>query len=638
MQASALEPYYLSDFNAKSGTPLDGWSSHGTGKTAKDVALGSSFGALTSYFPEGSPAYRVLSFSDTPDAAYSNSTTKEGGKVNEWLISPAISIPEGKKALMLQYEELALGSIRPGDYSVLVSESESEPDDFTTVLLSRRPKGATNAIVSNTICVPLAGYEGKDIRVAFVNQSSGTFLLGFSGIGIYDYQVSVTSRIPEFMSAEGIADATFDVSITTPAKCAGFTASLTIDGDETLTFSSERDLSAGFSGEISFSPGITLTYGEKKSYRLEIVPADSSLPAYTYDRTVTCAEGFPGVCVMEEATGTWCPACVRGAASIEKFSHDYPGQFFGLAVHERDPMTVPEYNTPLKEQSHISSFPSGWFNRTVKDDPQMETLVSKYVSQRLPSKVEIDKVVRKTGDSIDRLTVYYSPQLCYDTKDADMRAVAVISEDHCKGETALWAQQNGYSGATPETVGGEDWWPYFEFFSDKGKMILPSEMEYNHVTWGIFNDYEGTGSDLSNEWKAYTPQQYSITFDIPYQTEKDGAGVQNLANTAVTVILLDGRTGTVIGADRMEAAKYTGDGSGSYAVELPSPFRVSRHDNTILIVGEGKGSVEIYGTDGRMLGRDTIAEGILEIKGDFSISPLIVRITTDTHTSIHKIH
>ena len=75
----AAEPYYSFDFDASSETPLAGWICRGSGKTPKKTSLWSD------YFHDGGDAYQVLSFPGVADAAYSNSNTEQGGKVDDWL-------------------------------------------------------------------------------------------------------------------------------------------------------------------------------------------------------------------------------------------------------------------------------------------------------------------------------------------------------------------------------------------------------------------------------------------------------------------------------------------------------------------------------------------------------------------------
>lgn len=629
------EPYFTCSFNAVSHELPEGWSSHGAGKTGKDVSVATF--SLSELFPADGDAYRVLSFPGVKDAAYSNSTTVEGGKVEEWLISPLISIPEGKDALILRFDEIAVGSIRPGDYDVLLSEGGTETSDFITHLYSGRPKGTAAAAVAGDVSVPVNGFGGKNVRLAFVNRSSGTFLLGFAGISLIDYNVDVTSLIPEFTSSEGDINTAFDISVTTPKPCGGFGARLYVEGEDVREYSTDSDLSEHFSETITFTPALSLSFNQKKDYKLEIKPADGSLPVYMFQGSVTCAEGFPGVCVMEEATGTWCPACVRGSAAIAKYSDDYPGQFFGIAVHENDPMTVEAYNSALKAESKISSFPSGWFNRTVRDDPQKQSLVENFVSRRLPSKVTVDAVFHYEEDGVEKLTVLYSPQLCYDSSDTELRAVAVITEDHCKGYSSDWSQNNGYAGASVKDVGGNDWWPYFEFFSAKGSVVPAPEMEYNHVGWGIYNDYCGIGANIASIWRAYTPQQYSVTFAIPRQPEVNMAGVQELSNTAVTVILLDGKTGQVAGADRMEATSYIEGNPTGMATASASGFRAFRNTSGIVVETSCPATVEVFDISGTCLFRKNVSDSTCLPLTEVETSPLIIRITAGNHMEIFKL-
>lgn len=633
ISALAAEPYYSFDFDASSETPLAGWICRGSGKTPKKTSLWSD------YFHDGGDAYQVLSFPGVADAAYSNSNTEQGGKVDEWLISPEITVPAGKEAVLLRYDEIAIGSIRPNEYDVYLSSGGIEPQDFSTLLHSGRLKGTTSTAVSGTVCVPITGYAGKNIRIAFVNRSNGTGLLGFTGITLEDYFMDVTSLMSEFISQEDDVRLQFDISATTPQECKGFTAKLLVDGESNREYTTDADLSDGFEGSIRFTPDLHISIGEKKEYLLEITLSDASLPAFTYAGSITCAEGFPGVCVMEEATGTWCPACVRGAVSLERYSAEFPGQFFGIAVHERDPMTVGTYNTALKDESRISSFPAGWFNRQVLDDPQKIEHVRDFISRRMPTSVAIDRVDLIEEDGKPRMKVLYSPQLCYDTESARLRAVAVITEDHCKGTTSEWGQQNGYSDSTEESVGGPDWWPYFESFSDKNSYIPPHDMEFNHVAWGIFNDYAGLESDISTSWKAYTPQQYYISFDIPLQEEPNGPGVQNIENTSVTVILIDGVTGHVAGADRMEAARYNGkDPSGLKCSDASADFNVSRKGDMIYIAGDEDVEVQVFGLDGVRLAKCTLdnGSGAIHVHG-CKANPLIVHVISGNATGIYKL-
>lgn len=629
LAVSAADPCYSFVFDAGAESPLEGWTCRGSGKTPKASSPWSS------YFPQGSEAYVVLAFPGVEDAAYSNSNTEEGGKVDEWLISPLIHVPDGKDRLVLRFDELSIGSIRPGDYDVYMSTGGTEETDFTTLLHSGRPKGSTSTALSNKVCVPLNGCGGKTIRLAFVNKSSGTGLLGFTDIMLEDYDIEVTSLIPEFVSEQGNLSLRFEMSVMTPGECGGFTARFKTEGEADREFSVSDDLSKGFSTTLVLSPDLEIAFGEKKEYSVEISFAAPTLPDYVFQGSVTCAEGFPGVCVMEEATGSWCPSCVRGIAALERYTHEYPGQFFGIAVHETDPMTVDSYITPLKEESKITSFPSAWFNRQLRDDPLKINHVKDFVSRRLATSVSIDRVDYHGEEGARKLTVSYSPQFCHDTNDADLRAVVVLTEDRCKGALSGWEQKNTYAGCTPESVGGPEWWPYFERFSVSGSVIPAGEMEFDHVAWGIYNDYSGSGSGLSSTWLADVPQQYTITFDVPFPVVAGLPGVQDINHTAVTVILIDGATGQVVGADRMQASEFVGT-DGILEIEMPD-YNVNRDGDSIRVEGMGEASVDIFNIAGHPLASGRLRNGACVIPVTASDTPLIVRVVSGTHTRILKL-
>jgi len=56
----------------------------------------------------------------------------------------------------------------------------------------------------------------------------------------------------------------------------------------------------------------------------------------------------PGKMVVgEEATGTWCQWCPRGAVFMDLFETKYQDFWAGIAVHNGDPMTVTEYDAGI---------------------------------------------------------------------------------------------------------------------------------------------------------------------------------------------------------------------------------------------------------------------------------------------------
>ena len=73
--------------------------------------------------------------------------------------------------------------------------------------------------------------------------------------------------------------------------------------------------------------------------------------------------------VGEEATGTWCGWCPRGAVALNWMDQDYEGFWQGIAVHNGTtvPMTDASYDNGIA--GYISGYPSGIVDRGSVIDP-----------------------------------------------------------------------------------------------------------------------------------------------------------------------------------------------------------------------------------------------------------------------------
>lgn len=105
----------------------------------------------------------------------------------DWLISPAITIPSNATKSALKYLEgyfyKAENANKPDGYRLLLSETGVAPEDFTTVLLdipSLEKQTETNKFLEQTI--DLTPYRGKTIRVAFVHPNKYSYKEAGSGV------------------------------------------------------------------------------------------------------------------------------------------------------------------------------------------------------------------------------------------------------------------------------------------------------------------------------------------------------------------------------------------------------------------------------------------------------------------------
>jgi hypothetical protein len=167
--------------------------------------------------------------------AMSTSWYTSAGTSNDWMVSPAITLPAGTNTLY--WDGKAYDASYLDSYKVYVSTTGNTPSDFTTAALNVNPETAT----WNHHSINLSAYSGQNIYIAFQNYSNDMFLLGIDNISIInnstcdqpsrDMFSSNTTTTSLTLNWTAIAGTTsYDVAFGTP----GFTPS-------TATYSSSTN-------------------------------------------------------------------------------------------------------------------------------------------------------------------------------------------------------------------------------------------------------------------------------------------------------------------------------------------------------------------------------------------------------------
>lgn len=89
--------------------------------------------------------------------------------------------------------------------------------------------------------------------------------------------------------------------------------------------------------------------------------------------------------------------------------------------------------------------------------------------------------------------------------------------------------------------------------------VSPTDRAFDHVGMGVYPDFYGDGYKLPEDWSDGKAISEAITFAMPMQTEYDGFGVQDINETAVTVVLLNAGDGSVVAAQQVKATDYNRD-------------------------------------------------------------------------------
>lgn len=618
--------YFSEDFS--NGIP-ESWTQFGAGKTAADQAQ--------DYFPVGGNPYQALKFSDGTVFAMSNSWTQEGGAVDEWLVTPAIEVPVD--AAMLVYTVMAYGANTDSNYAVYVSTTGNKREDFVEAPIYDAKLKGNGSATQRTNRHNLEGYAGQKIYIAFVNASNDAFMLGFSDIKICQYDIAVTNQTPSFTLEAGETKLDLTVQIKTPFACSGYTAKLTTNTGVEEVVVVEKNLKSSYSStRPTFKPLSVNRIGEAVSYTVTITPnAEGAIPT-TVKGTFALANTYPGVCVMEEATGEYCGYCTRGIAALDYFSATYGDQFIGIAVHcgaySTGVMEFASYEPLLNEG--ITGFPAAVFNRAEVTDPATESVVKRLVNKETPAKIEIGQLVYNPEES-ETITINYQTTLGYSVTDPNIGVAAVVIADGLTGtNTQTWCQANNYAGTSKASIVsqyGEAWWPYFQWICESPSMI--TDMEFNHVACGIYNDYYGTTGALKGTYNMGEPKTSTLTFEMPLQTKANGPGVQDVTKTSVAVLLIDLNSGEIIGGDKIHYEEYSKVNSlGEVAAVSYKAFQEG--DNLKVVAEEGT-NVTIASVDGKLLGSYVMSSETMTLNGDVFDGVLVVRMNKGNNTNIAKV-
>ncbi len=539
----------------------NGWKSFGAGKAAVDSYAGSvpvtgenRLMRLSELFPDNAQPFVMLDLENNGTfVPYCNTSTKEGGNVDEWLITPAINTAGASSALLLSFDVVLYGSNKPAPIAVYVASADAEsPGDFDGgMLYSGSCKGSPKEVVRKRIYVSLshdAVSRQKAIKLAFVCTAAGAQLVGFTNFCISEYEVTLENKTPELTLDKGVTDASLSVDLHFPEKCESLTCLVRSQlGESALNYSIAGGDALDYNVDVLFKDVFNLDYTSDVCYDVEICPKTDGATAYKQSFRVVCREGFPSVCVMEEATGAWCPSCVRGIAAFERYEDLWGKRFIGFAIHNRDDMTVEDYDAAFREQSGISYFPSAWLNRSVVDDPIKEDAVKAILAANSAYRMVVNKIVLNTATG--EVTVDFDTECCYTTGNACLNVAFVVLQDGYKG----LMQQNGYSGCTEQTV-GTDWWPYFARFSSAAGTISP--FVFDHVARGVVPGLLGDSNVLPASFEQSCPVKSEYTFRMP---ELLGTGDSLWQNTSIVALLLDANSGKIVSADKIDGLEYITD-------------------------------------------------------------------------------
>lgn len=155
--------------------------------------------------------------------------------------------------------------------------------------------------------------------------------------------------------------------------------------------------------------------------------------------------------VFEEATGTWCGWCPRGAVGMDNLSDQFPDAATQIAVHDYDPMMNQAYDSYIG--NFIGGYPSIVVDRKVVGDPgDILALYNEYKDDFGYADVELGAA------SVSGTTVSVPVTIKPAVDIANAKVALIVTESNVRhtdasnppsGSDSAWMQHNYYSPNMP---------------------------------------------------------------------------------------------------------------------------------------------------------------------------------------------
>lgn len=208
------------------------------------------------------------------------------------------------------------------------------------------------------------------------------------------------------------------------------------------------------------------------------------------------------IVIAEEATGTWCGWCPRGAVFLEKMSSKYGNLFQGIAVHNNDPMANKFYDSSLGVFLAGKGYPTVVVDRLTGIDPS--GIETDFLSEIMIAPKGVIQNGAKFNKSTGELTVSLTTTFKEDVT-GDYRIACVLVEDGVTGTDTKYAQANYYAGGAKGVMGG---------FELKANPVPANEMVYDHVARFIAPALTGLQNSFPASATAGVKYTQNFTFNI----------------------------------------------------------------------------------------------------------------------------
>ena len=547
--------------------------------------------------------------------AVSGSWYKEVAQSDDWLVTPAIHVTDARA--ILSWRACAIDAEHPDGYSVYISDKGNRPEDFTGKPVLTIP---AEVATWKEYFLPLEAYAGKDIHVAFVNNSTNCNLLMVDDIVVLtrEHTFNFTNLTPEAVSTAGNVKITGTITSSGFLPVEGYKLELIHDG-QTYTIDRSADTIAPDSVvTVLFDTEINVSLNTTQDYTL-IVSSMEGSDADTIQGSITC---FERTVLIEEGTGTWCMWCPRGQYYLKELHKNRPGEFVDIAVHVSDEMMVPDYAMSLYAPFFAAyGLPSCVMDRQKE---QMNNLM-KY------EEIEATLDKARAKGAIGRFTEFWAVSatridLPFETlrvevtcefgkalEEGEYSLEFILVEEDVTG----YAQANAYSGSS-DAMGG------FDLLPDP---IPAGEYVFANVARARLSGKDKNDKSLSLSSNAERHSSINHTYEFYLREVFDKC---HLLQCKVVGLIIDNKTNEVVNV--IEHPLLVGVGID----ELSSPAPIRLQGNNLTASSPFR-QVEIWSLGGQLLHQatpdtDSYVLPQIEMKGQ----PVLIKAMTDGESATFK--
>ena len=356
--------------------------------------------------------------------------------------------------------------------------------------------------------------------------------------------------------------------------------SITVDWNDGTAHSEVIDVTIPSLGTVTVDHPVAINFPNAVEHNIEVTVTavnsldDEDTSDNNTSKVITTLTQLPEKKVLfEEATGTWCPWCVRGTVSMAHMEENYPETFIGVAVHSGDPMQIDDY---AQLSDYIAGYPNATIDRVLRDASVNVPLFESYHDQQMAAGAAVDINANATLNGTE-LTVDASAIFRASFSSVDYRLAVILTEDGVTGTSSGYNQANAYAGGGNGPMGG---------YENLPNPVPAADMVYDHVARAILGSFDGQVGSIPASIDADGEYTYTFNYSIPADFAEE--------NMHIVVVVVDNATGNILNANTFGMAPNSN-------TEIASPIDLKVFPNptasNVNVTFDAEGDYQVYITN-----------------------------------------